>query len=130
MMVNTTSRGERTIRSLRPFVPARDFNLSKRFYSDLGFSVRPTGDDMADVRLGDCAFLLQNFYVQPWAENFVLHAFVDDLDAWWGHIHDLDLASTYGVQAPRVPKLEPWGLRVAYVFDPSGVLWHFAEDAN
>jgi hypothetical protein len=22
---------------------------------------------------------------------------------------------------------QPWGLVVAYVFDPSGVLWHFAE---
>jgi len=38
-----------------------------------------------------------------------------------------DLAARYGVENPRAPKLEPWGLTVAYVFDPSGVLWHFAE---
>jgi uncharacterized glyoxalase superfamily protein PhnB len=33
----------------------------------------------------------------------------------------------YGVEAPRAPKLESWGLNVAYVFDPSGVRWRFAE---
>jgi uncharacterized glyoxalase superfamily protein PhnB len=39
----------------------------------------------------------------------------------------LDLASRYGVQNPREPKWESWGLNVAYVFDPAGVLWHIAE---
>jgi uncharacterized glyoxalase superfamily protein PhnB len=23
--------------------------------------------------------------------------------------------------------VQPWGLKVAYVFDPAGVLWHVAE---
>jgi uncharacterized glyoxalase superfamily protein PhnB len=23
--------------------------------------------------------------------------------------------------------VQPWGLRIAYVVDPSGVLWHVAE---
>jgi len=23
--------------------------------------------------------------------------------------------------------MQPWGLRVAYVYDPTGVLWHVAE---
>ena len=23
--------------------------------------------------------------------------------------------------------MQPWGLRVAYLFDPAGVLWHIAE---
>jgi len=39
----------------------------------------------------------------------------------------LDLSGKFGVQTPRVPALQPWGLRVAYVFDPSGVLWHVAQ---
>jgi len=50
-----------------------------------------------------------------------------DLGPWWSRIAALDLAGRYGVQAPSAPKLQPWGLVVAYVFDPSGVLWHFAE---
>jgi uncharacterized glyoxalase superfamily protein PhnB len=52
---------------------------------------------------------------------------VDDLDAWWAHINALDLRSTFGVPAPKPPAMQPWGLRVAYVVDPSGVLWHVAQ---
>jgi uncharacterized glyoxalase superfamily protein PhnB len=38
----------------------------------------------------------------------------------------LDIASRYGVKSPRAPKLQSWGLNVAYLFDPAGVLWHIA----
>jgi hypothetical protein len=54
-------------------------------------------------------------------------ALVDNLDDWWAHISPLDLAARYRVESPRAPRLEPWGLVVAYAFDPSGVLWHFAQ---
>jgi hypothetical protein len=47
--------------AMRPFVPAKDFDTSQRFYTD-------------------------------------------------------------------APTLQPWGLVVAYVWDPSGVLWHIAEE--
>ena len=80
--------------------------------------------------MGNFAFLLQDYFVQVWADNFVMHMLVNNLDQWWEAISALDLASRYGVHAPRPPKLEPWGLRVAYVFDPAGVLWHFAEEAE
>jgi uncharacterized glyoxalase superfamily protein PhnB len=69
-----------------------------------------------------------NLLRQGRAENFVFHARVEDLDAWWRHMYSLDPAATYGVQAARAPRLEPWGLRVAYVFDPSGTLWQFAAN--
>ena len=114
--------------ALRPFVPGKDFEVSKRFYGDLGFQVVPLGDNIADVSIGAFAFLLQDYFVQVWADNFVMHMLVHDLDRWWANIAALDLPARYGVRAPVPPRLEPWGLRVAYVFDPSGVLWHFAEE--
>lgn len=117
----------RTIKALRPFVPAKDFEVSKRFYSDLGFEVLPLGDALAEINLGDHSFLLQDYFVKEWAGNFMMHMLVNDLDEWWTHISSLDLASRYGVESPRAPKLESWGLNVAYVFDPAGVLWHIAE---
>lgn len=52
---------------------------------------------------------------------------VDDLDAWWAHVSSLDLPTRFGVPAPKPPKVQPWGLRIAYVIDPSGVLWHVAQ---
>jgi catechol 2,3-dioxygenase-like lactoylglutathione lyase family enzyme len=116
--------------SLRPFLPARDFDVSKRFYSDLGFELMPLGHKLVHVGLGTFSFLLQDFFVRELAENFMMHMMVDDLDQWWANIDALGLGSRYDVKAPRPPKLEPWGLRVAYVFDPSGVLWHLAEEAE
>ena len=52
---------------------------------------------------------------------------VDDLDARWAHIQALDLPKNFGVPPPQSPAMQPWGLRIAYVVDPSGVLWHFAQ---
>ncbi|HTF33457.1 MAG TPA: hypothetical protein VK714_07100 [Myxococcota bacterium] len=31
------------------------------------------------------------------------------------------------LQPPRAPAMQPWDLRIAYVVDPSGVLWHIGE---
>ena len=52
---------------------------------------------------------------------------VDDLDAWWRHIISLDLPARFKVQEPKEPAVQPWGLRVAYLIDPCGVLWHVAQ---
>lgn len=116
-----------SVKALMTFVPARDFETSKRFYTDLGFKIRPLGPDLAEASLGQHAFLLQNYYVGQWADNFMFHMLVTDLDSWWNHIASLDLASRYAVPNPRPPMLETWGLIEVHVIDPSGVLWHFAE---
>ena len=115
------------IRAFRPFIPAKHFDTSLRFYEALGFEVHPLGETLAEVNLGAHAFLLQGNYGKAWAENTVLHVLVDDVDAWWRHVSSLDLANRFGVALPAAPKVEPWGLTVLYVVDPSGVLWHFAE---
>ncbi len=52
---------------------------------------------------------------------------VEDVDAWWRHIDSLALTRQFDVSPPAPPRVEPWGLTVAYLFDPSGVLWHFAQ---
>lgn len=110
----------------RPFVPAKDFALSKRFYTALGFTQVLDGE-VANFRIGASSFILQNYFQKEWAENFTMQLMVDDLDAWWAHVVSLDLPRTFGVPAPKAPALQPWGLRIAYVVDPSGVLWHVAE---
>jgi hypothetical protein len=119
-----------TVKDLRPFVPAKDFETSKRFYADLGFEIEPLDENLAAVRLGDRMFFLQNYFVEAWASNFMLYLVVSNLDDWWKHIADLDLSTRYGVPQPRPPKREPWGANVVHVIDPAGVLWHIAETAN
>jgi uncharacterized glyoxalase superfamily protein PhnB len=111
---------------IRPFIPARDFDLSKRFYEALGFE-KVLDADVAIFHAGSGGFILQQHFEKEWAENFMMHLMVDDLDAWWAHIESLRLAEKFGVPAPRPPAMQSWGLRVAYVVDPSGVLWHVAQ---
>jgi len=110
----------------RPFMPARDFDLSKRFYEALGFD-KVLDSEVAIFNAGSGGFILQRYYQKDWAENFMMQLMVDDLDAWWAHISSLDLPGAFGVPPPKPPAIQPWGLRIAYVVDPSGVLWHVAE---
>jgi uncharacterized glyoxalase superfamily protein PhnB len=113
--------------ALRPFVPATDFATSLWFYTDLGFSAFRLGDSMAAMELGRFAFILHAYDREEFASHFVMHLLVKNVDQWWSRIAALDLAGRYGVPAPVAPELQPWGLVVSYVFDPSGVLWHIAQ---
>ncbi len=110
----------------RPFLPTKDFELSKRFYEALGFTKVLDGD-VAIFRLGASSLILQKHFQKEWAENCMMQMMVDDLDVWWGHISSLNLPEQFGVRAPKPPAIQPWGLRIAYVTDPSGVLWHIAQ---
>jgi hypothetical protein len=110
----------------RPFLPAKDFAVSKSFYEALGFAKVLDGD-VAIFEVGATGFILQNYYAQGWAENCMMQLMVDDLDAWWAHIQALDLPGKFNVQPPAPPAMQPWGLRIVYLFDPSGILWHIAQ---
>ncbi len=111
---------------MRPFLPAKDFDRSKKFYEMLGFE-KVLDDDVAIFNAGSGGFVLQRSYQKEWAENFMMQLMVDDIDAWWEHIQSLDLVRHFGVPAPKPPVVQSWGLRIAYVVDPSGILWHFAQ---
>jgi hypothetical protein len=111
----------------RPFLPAKDFDLSKRFYQAVGFAMVLDSDEVAIFEIGASSFILQKYFQKEWAENFMMQLMVDDLDSWWEHLLSLDLPEQFGVPAPKPPALQPWGLRIAYVIDPSGVLWHVAQ---
>lgn len=111
---------------MRAFLPTQDMARSRGFYDALGFRKVLDGE-VVIFDAGSGGIILQDRYQQDWAENCMLQLLVDDLDAWWAHIVSLDLAGRFGVQPPREPAMQPWGLRVAYLFDPAGVLWHVAQ---
>jgi catechol 2,3-dioxygenase-like lactoylglutathione lyase family enzyme len=115
-----------TVMAMRPMVPAKDFATSKQFYCDLGFQPTMLTDDLAQMQLGLCSFLLQNYYVRDWADNFVIHLYVSHVQPWWDRIVTADLASRYGVRT-RAPHRADWGATVAHLIDPAGVLWWFHE---
>jgi catechol 2,3-dioxygenase-like lactoylglutathione lyase family enzyme len=112
--------------SARPFLPSKDLAQSKGFYEALGFTKILDGD-IAIFEIGYTGFILQNHWDEKWSEQAMMHILVDDLDAWWAHIESLDLPGRFGVPKPKPPAMQPWGLRIAYVVDPAGILWHFAQ---
>jgi catechol 2,3-dioxygenase-like lactoylglutathione lyase family enzyme len=112
---------------IRAFVPARDFATSAAFYDRLGFRRVVDSHEVVVFELKGMAFILQNYFDEGWARNCMMQLMVEDLDAWWAHIESLDLPAAFGVGAPKPPKVQPWGLRVGFLTDPSGVLWHVAQ---
>jgi len=108
----------------RAFVPARDFELSKRFYQALGFTLVWSTPELAYFRHGPSCFLLQNFHVKQHAENFMMNLIVEDVDAWWSHI--AAAAAPFGVTV-EPPQDQPWGMRDFTFIDPSGVLWRIGQ---
>jgi uncharacterized glyoxalase superfamily protein PhnB len=115
---------------LKAFVPAKDLALSRQFYTDLGFKLNWGNAEIAEFQIGSFRFLLQPFYVQQHAENFMMHLTVSDVDAWWRHIGEIGLAKKYPGIMLKAPALQPWGLRVLYLSDPTGVLWHIADQGK
>ena len=67
-----------TVKAMRPMVPAKDFEISKRFYLELGFRPQTLADRVVEMHLGAYSFILQDYYVEEWANNFVMHVLVDD----------------------------------------------------
>lgn len=112
---------------LNAFVPARDFALSQQFYQDLGFTLMWANAEVAQFKVGTFAFLLQKYYVKEHAESFMMSLTTEDADAWWAHFERTGLKAKYPKMMLKPPTLQPWGLRVLYLSDPTGVLWHISD---
>ena len=113
--------------SILTFVPAKDFAVSTRFYETLGFT-HDGADDVRFMRLGSFGFLLQDYYVEEWANNFMMAMHVSNVNAWHLHATDLDLTGQFDGVRLSEPALEDWGMIVMHLIDPSGVLWHITQD--
>ncbi|WP_166142646.1 VOC family protein [Methylosinus sp. RM1] len=118
----------RTI-ELKAFVPAKDYELSKRFYRDLGFTLASDGDGVAYFYHENVSFLLQNFYVKEFAENLMMHLLVEDVDAWKAKVDESGIAARYGVAVSEVQR-QPWRMRDFTLVDPSGVLWRIGQNVE
>ena len=117
---------EHKAKSIRPFIGARNFEISQSFYRKLGFEEVVLGADMSLFKTEQIGFYLQDAYVQDWIDNTMIFLEVDDVDRYWNELLALDLTSKYeGVKLTPIRKLD-WG-RECFLHDPSGILWHFGE---
>jgi hypothetical protein len=118
---------------LKAYLPARDFEVSKQFYQDIGFTLCWSNAGLALLHygphgeLGNPSFLLQDYYVKEFAENLQMHLLVKDVDAWWAQIQAKQISQKYAVQIGP-PEDRDWKMRDFTLFDPAGVLWRVAQD--
>ncbi|MBK9216046.1 MAG: hypothetical protein IPM59_10685 [Chloracidobacterium sp.] len=115
-----------SIKELVIYTPAADFEVSKRFYSALGFELTEGWGGTMDCRLGGAVFRLQNYYVKDWAENFMMKFEVEDVQAWYEHIKQLLDANKYGNARIAEPEVIG-GSKICHVWDPCGVLLIFIQ---
>lgn len=120
------------VTEIKAFVPAKDFALSKQFYKDLGFTMASEGGGIAYFHFGHASFLLQDFCTETFAENFMMHVLVPDVDAWWAHVQASGVTQKYEKHGVRVTQLEtqPWRMRDFCFYDPSGVLWRVGQNVD
>jgi hypothetical protein len=115
------------VTDLKTFVPAKDLELSKKFYTDLGFGINWSNGEIAELQIGSFRFLLQRFYVAEHAGNFMMSLQVENADAWWEYIQRQEFERKYPGIMCKPPQMQPWGIRVLYLSDPTGVLWHITD---
>ncbi len=115
------------VTEIKAFVPAKDFELSKQFYQDLGFTMASEGGGIAYFHLGHASFLLQDFCAESLAENFMMHLLVEDVEAWWNQVQASGVLTKYGVRVTELVD-QPWRMRDFCLYDPSGVLWRIGQN--
>lgn len=117
------------IKSIRPFIGAKDFEISRNFYRDLGFEEVVLEPKLSLFSLQGICFYLQDYYTKDWIENTMIFMEVADTDEFWKELQTLNLTEKYkDIQLSPVRAME-WG-KECFVHDPSGVLWHFGEFIN
>ena len=117
------------VTEIKAFVPSKDFEVSKQFYKDLGFTMASEGGGIAYFHFGHVSFLLQDFCAESLAENFMMHILVEDVDSWWNHVQASGVLSKYGVKVTSL-EARPWRMRDFCLYDPSGVLWRIGQNTD
>ncbi|MBO9658197.1 MAG: hypothetical protein J7527_05170, partial [Chitinophagaceae bacterium] len=69
--------------SIRPFIGARDFDVSRSFYRDLGLTEVVIDPHLSYFSSQGFGFYLQNAYVKDWVDNTMLFWEVEDVDKQW-----------------------------------------------
>jgi hypothetical protein len=114
------------INDLKVYVPAENFELSKRFYTELGFELTEAWGGSFDCKFGNAQFRLQNYYQHQWADNFMMRFDVKDANSWYSHGKKIIESEKYG--SAKISEPEQIGdSTIVHIWDPSGVLLIFIQ---
>ncbi len=119
-------RMEPKVLSIRPFIGAKDFAVSRRFYGDLGFTEVVLSSNMSLFKTDQIAFYLQDYYLEDWLNNSMIFLEVANVENYWNKLLALNLPASYPAVKLIPIQSHEWG-KECFLHDPSGVLWHFGQ---
>jgi hypothetical protein len=117
---------EHKAKSIRPFIGAKNFEVSRHFYQDWGFEEVILEHNMSVFKTDGLAFYLQNYYIKDWIDNTMIFLEVEDVSSYWNKLVALNLPDKYKEARISPIKVYDWG-KECFVHDPSGILWHIGE---
>ena len=118
----------REIHDFKPFVPSNDYATSKAFYEHISFKINWDDGDVCEIDTTfGYRFLLLPKNHNNYAHSLMLHFMVNSAQEWYDYFLQIGLASKFPGTKVAEPDLKPWGLLITHVWDPAGVLLHFAE---
>jgi hypothetical protein len=115
------------IKSLRPFIGAKNIDESLQFYTALGWEPRLVTPNLYYVSIhNNFGFYLQDYYNTDWVNNTQVFVEIDDVETYYEHIASLQLPTQFEwVQLKPIQQAD-WG-KEFFLTDPSTVLWHFGK---
>lgn len=115
--------------NITTFISAgNDLQKAVNFYTDIGFTVDYTDDEIAIMVIDESKFILQKYPAEWMHGNFMIILEVEDADAWYEKLKKLNLNQKYPGANVREPQNFPWGKRICHLTDLNGVLWHIASE--
>lgn len=109
------------VTGIKAFVPSKDYELSQRFYTEIGFESEYVSEELTLLRNGKSELFLQRFYDKALAENFMLQICVSDIEI----AYERCAKSQYKTKVSAIQR-EAWG-EVFYLWGPSGELLHVTQ---
>jgi catechol 2,3-dioxygenase-like lactoylglutathione lyase family enzyme len=117
---------QKNVISIRPFIGAKNFDRSRDFYTDLGFSETILSSSLSLFKWKELGFYVQNAYVKDWVDNTMLFFQVENVQEIWDKLAAMELTVKYPEARIAPIRVESWG-KECFLHDPSGILWHFGE---
>ncbi len=77
---------EHKTKSIRPFLGAKNFEVSRMFYRDLGFQEKVLEHNLSYFQADGLGFYLQDAYVKDWIDNSMIFLEVEDVGRYWSEL--------------------------------------------